>query len=116
MTAVALSLAAVPMDGRLYALQGAVSYSQLPTLPVVSGVAWLLQPVVRVLNSDGSLNTSYVGPITLRSNGTLSGTTTVLAVAGVATFVGISLTGAGTYTLTAEVPLFGVIDTTITVS
>lgn len=104
-------------DGRLYPMQGAASYTQLPALPVLAGAVWALQPVVTVLKADGSVDTSYTGPVTIRSpNGALSGTTTVAAVAGVATFVGLSFAAAGTPLLIAEAPQRGVVSTTITVN
>lgn len=98
-------------------MQGGVAYSQLPALPVLAGVVWTTQPVVRVLKSDGSLDTGYTGPVTVSSpDGLLSGTTTVSAVAGVATFVGLKFAAAGTPTLVAEVAQRGVATATITVS
>lgn len=71
----------------------------------LSGVPLLNQPIVQVLNPFGVLDATYVGPVTMAATGSvLSGTTTVLAVAGVATFVGLTLTGAGTAQLIASVP------------
>lgn len=71
----------------------------------LSGVPLLNQPIVQVLNPYGVLDATYIGPVTLSAtSGVLGGTTTVLAVAGVATFVGLSITGAGTTRLVASVP------------
>lgn len=104
-------------DGRLYPFQGGATFFQLPALPVLAGVTWALQPIVRVLKADGTLDTTYVGPVTLSSpNGTMVGTTTVLAVAGVATFVGLSFSAAGSPLLIAEAPQRGAVSTTITVN
>src|SRR5436190_454107 len=68
-----------------------------------------LTPAVEVTAQDGNGNTAtgFTGNITVAistnpSTGTLSGTKTVAAVAGVATFPGLSIDKAGTgYTLTA---------------
>lgn len=104
-------------DGRLYPWQGGATYTQLPTLPVLAGVTWALQPIVRVLKADGTLDATYVGPVTLSSpSGTLVGTTTVAAVAGIATFAGLSFSAAGSPLLIAEVPQRGTASTTITVN
>src|SRR5213076_3001715 len=73
----------------------------------VAGAA--ITPDVQVTAQDGSGNTAtgFTGNITVAigtnpSTGTLSGTKTVAAVAGVATFSGLSIDKAGTgYTLTA---------------
>ena len=61
---------------------------------------------VTVLNPKGAAATTFTGPVTLAINtgptgGTLTGTVTVNAVKGVATFPGLSLPTAGTYTLVA---------------
>lgn len=112
-----VSFGPMGQDGRLYPMQGAVSYSQLPTLPVLAGVVWLMQPIVRVLKPDGSLDAAYAGPVTVSSpDGLLSGTTTVLAVAGLATFIGLKFAAAGAPTLVAEVAQRGMATTAITVS
>src|SRR3989475_7311454 len=68
-----------------------------------------ITPAVEVTAQDGNGNTAtgFTGNITLAigtnpSTGTLSGTKTVAAVAGVASFSGLSIDKAGTgYTLTA---------------
>lgn len=62
--------------------------------------------VVKALSSDGSTVTTFTGNVTIalgtNPGGTLTGTLTVAAVAGVATFSNLVLTGdAGAYTLTA---------------
>src|SRR5207247_2278925 len=73
----------------------------------VAGAA--ITPAVQVTAQDGQGNTAtgFTGNITLAigtnpSSGTLSGTKTAAAIAGVATFAGLSIDKAGTgYTLTA---------------
>ena len=60
--------------------------------------------VVTVRDSAGATDTNYTGNITVAifsGSGTLSGTTTVAAVSGVATFSSLSITPAGTYDLQA---------------
>ena len=61
------------------------------------------QPVIQVRDAVGGLvagNTSIVTATLTGSGGTLSGTTSVAAVNGIATFTNLVVTGAGTYTLT----------------
>ena len=70
-----------------------------------AGTAFTSQPVVRIADSSGNTVTSstvnVVASIGSGSGGTLSGTTTVAAVNGVATFTDLVLTGtAGNFTLT----------------
>src|SRR5207253_2239821 len=84
----------------------ALLFSVQPT-NTVAGAA--ITPAVQVTAQDASGNTAtgFTGNITVAigtnpSTGTLSGTKTVAAVAGVATFPGLSIDKAGTgYTLTA---------------
>lgn len=59
-------------------------------------------PVVHVLDAEGALDTSFTGDVTaslLGSGGVLLGTTTVAAVAGVATFSNLRPCEAGSYQL-----------------
>jgi len=63
--------------------------------------------VVTAQDSSGTSDTSFNGPVTLdlgqnTGGGTLGGTLTVDAVGGVATFTGLSLDAAGTYTIVAS--------------
>lgn len=80
----------------------------------VDAVAFVTQPAdavagqtlnqiqVEVRDAAGARLTTYTGNVVLSlSAGTLSGTATVSAVNGVATFTNLSITAAGTYTLTA---------------
>src|SRR5439155_177451 len=84
----------------------ALVFSVEPT-NTVAGAA--ITPAVQITAQDGNGNTAagFTGNITVAigtnpSSGTLSGTKTVAAVAGVATFSGLSIDKAGTaYTLTA---------------
>ena len=69
-----------------------------------------MQPVVTVLNNKGQTDTTFNGPVTLAiksgtgvSGAALTGTATVNAVAGVASFSGLAVNKAGTaYQLTAS--------------
>lgn len=64
----------------------------------------ILDPVViRLHDASGFLVSSYDGPVTiaLEGAGSLSGTLTVNAVGGIATFSDLALTGAGSYRLVA---------------
>ncbi|MDR3606704.1 MAG: Ig-like domain-containing protein [Oligoflexia bacterium] len=71
------------------------------------GTAWVAQPVVTVEDAGGNTITGSSASIALAigtnpSSGTLSGTATLLASSGVASFSGLSINTAGTgYTLTA---------------
>ena len=85
---------------------GSLAFSTQPGGAMVNG-ALKPQPAISVLAEDGSLLTSYTGLVTISlgtnpGGGTLSGTTSVNAVNGVATFAGLSIDKAGTgYTLVA---------------
>lgn len=85
-----------------------LSFSTQPSTPVTAGVVIPTQPVVRLLDRVGNLNTSGTQTVTLSlttpGSAVISGTTAVAAVAGVATFVGLSVDIAGTYTFTASAP------------
>tara|TARA_R110000868_G_scaffold160977_11_gene390841 strand:+ start:708 stop:2669 length:1962 start_codon:yes stop_codon:yes gene_type:complete len=62
------------------------------------------QPVVRAVTSGGTVATGFTGNITIAvfsGSGSLSGTATVAAVAGVATFTNLKITGAGHHILSA---------------
>lgn len=76
---------------------GYMSFSTKPSTAANSGVALSSQPVVRVLNPDGVVDTTFTGTVTasLTGTGTLSGTVRKAAVAGVATFTDLVVTGAG---------------------
>src|SRR5207249_1108687 len=84
-----------------------VSFSVQPS-NTVAGAA--ITPAVRLaaLAGEGKTRSGFTGNVTVAlgvnpGSGTLSGTTTVAAVAGVATFPGLSINKVGTcYTLTAN--------------
>ena len=71
-----------------------------------SNVAFTTQPVVQLLDVNGNPGIGATGPVTVAIGvggtgvGTLSGTTSVNAVNGVATFTNLKLSLAGTYALT----------------
>lgn len=86
----------------------------------------LQQPVVRVLDANGSVKADYNGPVTIAlkpgvgtAGALLGGTTTVTAVNGIATFTDLTIDRAGVaYLLHASVPGYGGVDSsalTITV-
>ena len=67
-----------------------------------SGDVFTTQPVVEIRDATGNRVTSATTPVTVSiatGNGTLVGTTTVNAVAGVATFTNLRLDGTGAHTL-----------------
>jgi VCBS repeat-containing protein/autotransporter-associated beta strand protein len=72
----------------------------------VSGAALTTQPVVQAVDARGNVDTGFTGTVALSeaSAGSLSGTTSLAATAGVATFSGISYTASAdqeTFVLTA---------------
>src|SRR5207253_8278338 len=77
------------------------------------GLAFPTQPVVSIRDAGGNLVTLSSASVTMTitagsgaGGATLSGTTTVAAVSGVATFGGLSINKSGTnYTLTATASL-----------
>lgn len=68
-----------------------------------SGLPLTVQPIVRALNGMGAVDLTFSGNVTLIliGTGTLSGTTAVAAVAGIATFTDLVITGAGSCTFIA---------------
>ena len=89
---------------------GAATQLAITAQPNSTVVAMGFTPAVVVAGLDpgGNTDTSYRGAVSIvlgtnPGNATLSGTTTVTAVAGIATFAGVSVDKAGTgYTLTAS--------------
>ena len=68
----------------------------------VSGSAFSVQPIVHVRDAGNSLVSTSALPVTatlVSGSGTLSGTTTVTAVNGVATFADLAIAGSGTHTI-----------------
>jgi hypothetical protein len=86
----------------------------------VSGVNLTTQPVVQIRDASNAVVTNSSAPVAATLNGaggTLSGTTTVSAVNGVATFTNLKVTGAGQYTITfASAGLTSATSATITVA
>lgn len=88
---------------------GATLSVQTSPAGATGGVAFSTQPVVRILDAGGNLVTTATNNMTLSiksgtgtSGASLSSTTTVAAVGGVATFSGLKIDKAGTgYVLTA---------------
>ena len=86
-----------------------------------SGSLLTTQPVVRVVDSNGNTVTNSTASITVSaSGGTLGGTRTVSAVAGIATFTNLTHTASGSYTLTfastSPTTLTSVVSATFTTS
>jgi hypothetical protein len=89
-----------PQSGLVFELQ--------PTA-VAAGATFTPPVVVGVLDASGSVYTGAADSVmvalgTNAAGGTLSGTTTVAAVNGLATFTNLSIDKAGSYTLTASAP------------
>ncbi|MFD2113533.1 DUF4347 domain-containing protein, partial [Thiorhodococcus fuscus] len=82
-------------------------YAQAPSGTVTSGTAFGTQPILRAVDARGNVDADYVSDVTLTEDGagTLGGTTTLAAVAGVATFTDVEYTAASDadadFTLTA---------------
>ncbi len=69
----------------------------------IVNTAFTQQPVIQALNANGTLDTSYVGTVTVAVKygvDSISGTATAVAIAGVATFTNLKIpTTAGRYVL-----------------
>jgi hypothetical protein len=68
-----------------------------------TGTVFSTQPVVKITDAGGNTITSSTANVVASiasGTGTLSGTTTVAAVNGVATFTNLKITGTGDHTLT----------------
>ncbi|MGM3159355.1 DUF4347 domain-containing protein [Dickeya undicola] len=82
-------------------------YSQSPSTSVVSGINFTTQPVLIAVDDSGNIDTDFSGTVTLSENGSgsLTGTTSVTASNGTATFSGVRYTSASdadaNFTLTA---------------
>jgi hypothetical protein len=84
---------------------GAASKAMITTQPsgAFNGSEFSTQPVVKITDSGGNIiTTSTVNVVASLASGTgtLSGTTTVVAVNGIATFSNLKITGTGNHTLT----------------
>ncbi|NKI75388.1 DUF4347 domain-containing protein [Dickeya sp. CFBP 2040] len=71
-------------------------YSQSPSTSVVSGINFTTQPVLIAVDDRGNIDTDFSGTVTLSENGSgsLTGTTSVTASNGTATFSGVKYTSA----------------------
>ncbi|WP_420066124.1 DUF4347 domain-containing protein [Pectobacterium colocasium] len=71
-------------------------YSQSPSTSVVSGINFTTQPVLIAVDDSGNIDTDFSGTVTLSENGSgsLTGTTSVTASNGTATFSGVKYTSA----------------------
>ena len=79
-----------------------LSFKSIPTGCYTPGQSFSVN--VSATNGSGDIDNTYTGPITLsvgNGPGNLSGTVTVNAISGTATFSNMSLDAAGTYTLSA---------------
>jgi hypothetical protein len=68
-----------------------------------NGSTFATQPVIRIVDANGNTSTSFAGNVTATiasGSGTLSGTTTIAAVSGVATYTNLAIVGtSGNFTL-----------------
>lgn len=92
---------------------GLMSVNTQPSTTATSGANIGTQPRFNVLTTAGATDTGFTGNVTISADGpgTLGGTLTVAAVAGVATFAGISITGAGTTRISARASGRGAVQT-----
>lgn len=98
---------------------GSTSITTQPSGIAISGIPLLQQPIVLLLNDLGLPDLTYIGPVfvSIQGPGTLSGTTTVTAVAGVALFLGLTITGSGVSRLVFSAPGYGqILSASITVT
>ena len=84
---------------------GAASKVMVTTQPAgaFNGIAFSTQPVVNITDAGGNTITSSTASVVASiasGSGTLGGTTAINAVAGVATFTNLKITGTGNHTLT----------------
>ena len=109
------SLSGSPLTFTATGTAGAADSAVITTQPsgAVNGVALTTQPVVKIVDANGNTVTGFTGNVVASiatGTGTLSGTTTVAASSGSATFTDLVITGtAGDFTLT-----FTPVDNTIT--
>ncbi|MCC6430794.1 MAG: Ig-like domain-containing protein, partial [Gemmatimonadaceae bacterium] len=75
----------------------------------IAGVPFTTQPVIAIRDVNGNVtsSTAAVTASVASGNGAVSGTTTVNAVSGVATFTDLALTGGGNHTLRFAAPGLG---------
>jgi hypothetical protein len=83
-------------------------FAQQPPATATAGATLAPAITVQAVDATNAVTTAFTGPVTLAlgagapAGGTLAGTTTVNAVAGVATFSTLALNVPGTYTLVAS--------------
>ena len=96
-----------------------IAFAQQPQ-DLATGDTFDPGPTVDLFTADGSIDTASTAAVTLAlasgDDGTLGGTTTVNAVAGVATFGKLTITGDGTYSLSATSGADNAVSQTFTVS
>ncbi len=88
-----------------------------PSATATAGVAFVQQPVVRVVDAFGNTvtsdSTTQITAVRAAGAGTLQGTTTVTVVNGIATFAGLNHTVAGTIDLDfSSTPALGTVNST----
>ncbi len=102
-----------PTGITLYAVPTQLVFATEPSSTASPGVAFATQPVVEAEDASGNLGINFdaatvpgaqagVTLNTLSGTGTLAGTTSVSASGGFASLSGLSITGIGTFTLTAS--------------
>ena len=98
--------AAVADNATITQTPGTATKAVIATQPsgAVNATVFTTQPVVNVTDANDNINTGFTGNVVASiatGTGTLSGTTTVAAVSGVATFTDLEIAGtAGAFTLT----------------
>jgi uncharacterized repeat protein (TIGR03803 family) len=93
-------------NGAVFELVAPATHTVFTANPVVVNAGTLSSVTVSLETAEGGVVSSDTAQVTLSiasgpSGGTISGTTTVSAVAGVATFTNLTFSTHGTYTLTA---------------
>jgi hypothetical protein len=98
------SLPATPQTTTTIAATAASHLAVTTEPPVKVSAGAHFNVTVKALNSSGQVDPLFNGPITLTLNqlGRLAGPITVVATAGVATFTGLAIDTAGSYTLQAS--------------
>lgn len=95
-----------PVTFTLTSVAGAATKLVINTQPqpsgALDGVAFTQQPIIHITDANGNRKTSDTSTVTAAKqtgSGTLGGTLTAVAVAGVATFTNLKITGTGDHTL-----------------
>jgi len=82
-------------------------YSSVPSGTLTSGSTFATQPVLQAVDARGNVDVDFIGAVSLTEDGSgsLGGTTSLAAVAGIATFTNVSYTASSdsdaNFTLTA---------------